>query len=637
MSTNTRLKTSSRLTIVGLHAAIALATFTGLRALLSIKAWPQMSHAVVDVIAIFSLGLFYDAVFIVYGSLPFVLLILVLPDKAYQSRWNRFATCGMSVAVLFGLYFSCAAEWFFWEEFGTRFNFIAVDYLVYTREVTRNIVESYPLMPILMGVALAAGVSFGMIKKRLSRALSVSEPFGRRLGRALPIFLAAAFALVFIDQSLRGFPNSNYARELASNGPYQFVAAFRNNVIDYQSFYAQGDTVELDGALRDRLQVAGGPQGGTRTRFDIRRAVAPAGNSARLNVMLITVESLSAKYLKRFGSVTGATPFMDQWFQEGMLLTKCFATGTRTTRGLEALTLSVPPTPGRSIVKRPDNGRMFSLGKVLRDNGYDTAFLYGGRGFFDNMNAFFTQNGYRTIDQSDFSEADISFQNAWGVADEDLYRKALKEADRIHREQRPFFFHLLTTSNHRPYTYPEGRIDLPSGSGRTGAVQYTDYALKQFIDGARGKPWFADTLFVLVADHCAGSAGEVGLNIAEYHIPLFFFSPGRISPSEIDTLCSQIDVAPTILGLLSIPYESHFFGDNILSPDFQPRALLGNYQKLGFMKDDMQLALLSPGRKIELQVDDRLTPLSPESPLATDLMAYYQGADYILRHRLNRW
>lgn len=637
MSSNACLKPVSRFAIVWRHALIALTAFTGLRTMLLLKVWPQLSHTVVDLMAVFSLGLIYDAIFIAYSGFPFALLMLVLSDRAFHSRWNRYATYGMSAAVLIGLYFSCVAEWYFWEEFGTRFNFIAVDYLVYTQEVTRNIVESYPITPILVGVVAAAGVSLGVIKKRLSRALSVCEPFGRRLLRALPIFLSAVFALLFVDQSLPGFIRNNYARELAANGPYQFVAAFRNNALDYQRFYAQGNLDELAGVLRDRMQIAGTPHGGEQPIFDIRRPVAPAENSADLNVVLITVESLSAKYLKRFGSVAGATPFMDQWFEEGVLLTKCFATGTRTTRGLEALTLSVPPTPGRSIVKRPDNGHMFSIGKVLQDNGYDTVFLYGGRGFFDNMNAFFTHNGYRTIDQNDFSEVEISFQNAWGVADEDLYRKALKEADKVHREGRPFFFHLLTTSNHRPYTYPQDRIDIPSGSGRTGAVKYTDYALERFIAAAHQKPWFADTLFVLVADHCAGSAGEVGLNIAEYHIPVFFFSPERISPGEIDTLCSQIDIAPTVLSLLSIPYESHFFGSNIFSPTFKPRALIGNYQKLGLLTDDMRLALLSPGRKIELQVGDRLAPLSPESPLALDLMAYYQGADYILRHHLNRW
>jgi phosphoglycerol transferase MdoB-like AlkP superfamily enzyme len=280
---------------------------------------------------------------------------------------------------------------------------------------------------------------------------------------------------------------------------------------------------------------------------------------------------------------------------------------------------------------------MFSLGKVLQDNGYDTAFIYGGRGFFDNMNAFFAGNGYRTVDQSDFAAGDISFKNAWGVADEDLYRKTLQEADRTHGSGQPFFFHIMTTSNHRPYTYPEGKIAIPPGSGREGAVAYTDYALNVFMNLARTKPWYPDTLFVLVADHCAGSAGKVGLDQTKYHIPLLFFSPGRVVPGEIDKRCSQIDIAPTLLALLNIDYESYFFGEDMLTSDFRPRALIANYQKLGLLEDNNYLAMLSPGKKIELQIDDRLMPLDAASGLAQELMAYYQGADYILNHRLNRW
>ena len=118
------------------------------------------------------------------------------------------------------------------------------------------------------------------------------------------------------------------------------------------------------------------------------------------------------------------------------------------------------------------------------------------------------------------------------MADEDLYVQALKLADADHAAGQPFFLHLMTTSNHRPYTYPDGRIDIPSGDGREGAVKYTDHAIGQFLEQARSKPWFADTIFVFVADHTAGSAGREDLPVANYHIPLFIYAPGLIEPRE---------------------------------------------------------------------------------------------------------
>ncbi|MFZ2631273.1 MAG: LTA synthase family protein, partial [Desulfosalsimonadaceae bacterium] len=375
--------------------------------------------------------------------------------------------------------------------------------------------------------------------------------------------------------------------------------------------------------------------------YDISRDIAPFGKEKRLNVVLVSVESLSAKYFGRFGNRQGITPFMDQLFKDGLLFTEFYATGTRTDRGLEAITLSVPPTPGRSIVKRPNNADYYSLGKVFQDRGYDVSFLYGGIGFFDNMNAFFSGNGYDIVDQTDFDNNEVTFQNAWGVCDEDLYHKAIQTANRSFEGKKPFFFHIMTTSNHRPYTYPEGKIDIPSGTNRSGAVKYTDYALHQLMTEAKAQPWFDDTVFVVVADHCANSAGKVGLPIEKYHIPLLVYAPKYIAPSEVGKIASQIDLAPTLLSLLDFRYESRFFGRNILTDDFVERSLIGNYQKLGLYKDN-ELVILSPGQKVERMLDPKTNDSIIESITALtdpviEAMSWYQGGYYVLKHGLNRF
>jgi phosphoglycerol transferase MdoB-like AlkP superfamily enzyme len=424
--------------------------------------------------------------------------------------------------------------------------------------------------------------------------------------------------------------------ELASNGPYQFVAAFKNNTLDYETFYRQGNDDQLSKVLKQ--MVGKNPEDGD--VYDISRDVKSAGQEKQLNVILISVESLSAKYFTRFGNKNGITPFMDQWFKQGMLFTNFYATGTRTTRGLEAITLSIPPTPGRSIVKRPDNKDFQNLGRVFKERGYDVAFLYGGMGFFDNMNTFFSGNGYRIVDQSDFKDSEKKFQNAWGVCDEDLYRKAIQTANQCFAAGKPFFFHVMTTSNHRPYTYPKGKVDIPSGTNRSGAVEYTDYALQRLLMMAKQQEWFKDTVFVIVADHCANSSGKVGLPVDKYHIPLFVYAPEYIAPREIDKISSQIDIAPTLLSLLNFNYKSYFFGQDILSDDFAERALIGNYQKLALYKNN-KLVILSPQQKIEIMDDpNHLDSIVKEKTALTALdieaMSYYQGSSYILKHRLNR-
>ena len=625
-----------RYSLVLVFAAVGLGAFTLLRAALLVRSWGEAQLLPGDLAFIFGAGLLYDLAFLAYASAGLAVILLMLPSKIFRSRPARGLAFGAALFLFSGLYFILAAEWLFWDEFSTRFNFIAVDYLVYRSEVTHNILESYPVAWIFAGIGAAALITVLALRPVFGRGRQTPERFGRRLAFAGAL-AAAAFAAYFgIGQDLRGRPANAYVGELASDGPYQFFAAFKNNSLDYRTLYAQGSDERLSPLLKAECEKTGG--GGA--LYDIARAVAPAGGTRPANVVLVTVESLSAGFLASFGNREGLTPFLDGLAREGELFTNLYATGTRTDRGLEAVTLSIPPTPGRSVIKRPDFAHYYTLGKVFQDQGYDTAFLYGGRGYFDNMNAFFAGNGYRVIDQTDFSHGEVTFRNAWGVCDEDLYRKAVAEADRVHAQGRNFFFHIMTTSNHRPYTYPAGRIDIPSGTGRNGAVKYTDYALRTLMEAARKRPWFGDTVFVITADHCSGVAGKEGLPVARYHIPMLIYAPGRVAPGEVAILASQIDIAPTVLALLEIPYTSHFFGRDILAPGFDPRALIGNYQKLGLFEDD-RLVILSPRKRIEIIEDPLGRDLqhegSADDPEVQETMAYYQGADYILHHGLDHW
>jgi phosphoglycerol transferase MdoB-like AlkP superfamily enzyme len=216
----------------------------------------------------------------------------------------------------------------------------------------------------------------------------------------------------------------------------------------------------------------------------------------------------------------------------------------------------------------------------------------------------------------------------------------LKIADRDSQQQQPFFVHVMTTSNHRPYTYPDGRIDIASGTGRDGAVKYSDYAIGEFLHQARQRPWFAETVFVIVADHQAGSAGKRTLPVERYHIPLWIYAPAHLPPQVINSLASQIDLAPTLLGLLNMSYRSCFFGQNILQ---QPanRALIANYQNLGLF-DGERLAILEPRQEMLLQQGFRNKEISesaasPDDPLVQRNISYYQGAAFVYKNRINSW
>ncbi len=630
----------SRFQIVAKIYVLWLAVFFLTRMVLLVLSWHNLPHSGGVFWGILTTSIIYDSGFIAYAMVIPVLYVWLLPEKIWLHRWHARWLKGITFISIYVICFIAVAEYFFWEEFSVRFNFISIDYLIYRREVTDNILQSYPIFLILPAIFLVALLLYRFVVPALQISLMSRSRFRERSFVAMLLLLLPVIAFLALTQEQRQISKNTYVNELASNGPYQFVAAFRNNELDFQQFYSHLSTDRADILIRSEIAepnshfVSSEP-------LDIRRKISHQGVEKRTNIILITVESLSSDFLGYFGNKRQLTPNLDALIKKSLFFDNFYATGTRTTRGLEAITLSIPPTPGRSIIKRIGRETdLWSLGGVLNNKGYDSFFLYGGRGYFENMNEFFSGNGYQIVDQTTVPDGEIHFSNAWGMADEDLYRQAIKVADRESRQHKPFFLQLMTTSNHRPYTYPDGRIDIPSGTGRAGAVKYTDYAIGQFLQQAQQKKWFDNTIFVIVADHQAGSAGKRALPIERYHIPLWIYSPALVKPAVSSELASQIDIAPTLLGILNMNYLSCFFGhDVLLSPPH--RALIANYQNLG-LYDGAQLAILKPQEKIALQSGFRTRQIHEQSagadiPLVQRDISYYQSAAYIYKNRINRW
>lgn len=603
-----------------------------LRSILLIKDFSNVDLNLFRFFQIYLFGMFYDLVAISYFIIPFVFYLLVVPNKIFRSHIHRKISYVFFIISIGILVFSGIGEWFFWEEFSVRYNFIAVDYLVYTHEVISNIRQSYPMPIIILGMlALSAGIFF-IVRKQFDKSINSESRFVSRLTISLILWMLPLLAFYTIDKTTAEIKDNSYSNELAHNGIYQVFSAFRNNELDYKTFYQSRDDKEAFTHLRELIKTPNS-KFLSEDVFDVRREISYPGNDKNYNVMMITVESLSASFFTQFGGEANITPHMDTIAKKSLNFTNFYATGTRTVRGMEALTTSLPPTPGYSIVKRPKNENMFTLGNVLRDKGYTTNFIYAGNGYFDNMNYFFGNSGYDVVDRKFFTDDEVTFENAWGVCDEDLFAKATKVADNLYKQGRPFHNFIMTTSNHRPYTYPEGKIDIPSHSGREGAVKYTDYAIAKFLREARKHEWFSNTLFVIVADHCASSAGKTSLPVKKYHIPFMIYAPQILEAQEITSLASQIDFAPTILGLLNMDYISKFFGKDILFSE-PNRALIGTYQKIGLLKDGRLMVQL-PTKRTESYtiIGEDQEKASLNSQDLEDAITYYQTASYLFHHK----
>jgi phosphoglycerol transferase MdoB-like AlkP superfamily enzyme len=606
------------------------------RMALLIASSANVNFSLINIAGLFLIGLFYDLVNASYFIIPLVIYLWLVPSALFSKRWHGWALVVFFLLCIFGLIFNASSEWFFWEEFNTRFNFIAVDYLIYTTEVIGNIRQSYPIEWIILAELIFASVILYFIRPLILRSSRDNTKFIARTKWAVGLLLLPVAFFFLVDNKMKSFSSNAYVNQLAGNGLYELFSAYRNNELDYETFYARIDNEKAFSQLREMVMTA---EADSLEEYplSIERKISNPVPEKKLNVVMISVESFSAAFMEAFGSQSNITPRLDSLAQHSLLFTKVYATGTRTVRGLEALALCVPPTPGQSIVRRPNNENLFSLGRVFREKGYESKYIYGGYGYFDNMNYFFSNNNYQVVDRTALSDEEIDYENIWGVADENLFTLALREIDSTVTKGKPVFAQVMTVSNHRPYTYPEGRIDIPSHTSRGGAVKYTDYAIGKFINEASDKPWFNNTIFVIVADHCARSDGKSELPINKYHIPLMIYSPANVQPGKMDRLMSQIDLGPTLLGMLNFSYTSKFYGYDIfkLEPG-RERAFVSTYQSLGYLKHDTLIMLQPQQKKFTLipGQDGSAQVVPQNSKLLQEAIVWYQTASYGFKNGL---
>jgi phosphoglycerol transferase MdoB-like AlkP superfamily enzyme len=516
-------------------------------------------------------------------------LMFFLPEKRLKIRnISYFITIFLYVLIIV---FNSVSEYFFYSEFGLRYNFIAVDYLIYTNEVIGNIMESYPVVPLFLIIfAIASSVTIFIYRKTKTELLTL--PNLKQKFILLGSFLIlAAISLLGLHFTTKLTASNVFEEEIQANGLPKFYWAFTHNELDYFQFYPKIDQKTVEQTFLSQF-----------SQPELKRNITSDQPELKKNVVLISIESLSADFMEHYGNTQKLTPFLDSLADRSLMFTNLYATGNRTVRGLEALTLCIPPTAGESIIKRENNKNKFTTGSIFKSKGYDVKFLYGGYSYFDNMQDFFAGNGYGIVDRNNFKPEEITFANVWGVADEDMAKKAIQTMNQESRSGKPFFNHWMTVSNHRPFTYPNGKVDIPGDAkSREGGVKYTDYALRKFFEMARKQEWYKNTVFVIISDHCASSAGDTELPLDKYRIPALIFSEGFVTPQKFTKTMSQIDVMPTLLGLLNFNYQSKFLGQDALKKEFQPKAYIATYEDLGLIKDNY-LTVISPVRKIRQYV-----------------------------------
>ncbi len=591
--------------------------------------WDHIDRSFLSFFEVFSVGTITNILEMVLLFVPVALYLFLLPRKYHAGRFDRIFYSVIVFVYMVSFLFEEVAEVLFWDEFAARFNFIAVDYLVYTQEVIGNINQSYPMVAIFSGIAISALIlTYATQKWTFARESEVSV-WWMRLAHFGGSLVAAAVCVLMFQMTPLNVSQNRYNSELAKDGVSSFVYAFFHNELDYHQFYPVQSNALCKEVIHRQLTESNVAFIGDGEN-DVSRKVTHVGEENLKHVMIVVMESMGYEFFDETGyewrGHSGLTPHLSALSKEGLFFPNTYATGTRTVRGLEAVTLSEPPLPGLSIVRRDGNKDLYNVGTVFAERGYECKFVYGGYGYFDNMNGFYADNGFEDIDRTAMSKEEITFANVWGVCDEDLFKKAISEANKSVQANRKFLQVIMTTSNHRPFTYPEGKIDIPVKTGRAGGVKYADYAVGQFIAEVKKQSWFKDTVFVFIADHGAGTAGKLELNPESHQIPFIIYAPGFIKPKRVEKRISQIDAVPTLLGLLNISYVNKAYGNDALDDGYVSRYFVSNYQRLGYVRDDV-MVVLKPVKEVSVYKNSELVD---DTELYVDYIeeavAYYQMA-----------
>ena len=569
-------------------------------------------------------GLQRDVFVALLFCLPLLFWFWIVPERWFSAWWHRVLLAGGMFLFWAGQVFLFFAEYYFFDEFKSRFNTVAVDYLLYPHEVFINIWDTYPVPLIVGGCAVLAGL-WVVAALRVFRGMWDHAIRARVRFAILAAALAATYGLsTSITLKEIHISNERVLNEIANNGALSFFSAFWTRNLEFTEFYK--NLPKEEAYLRVRKLLTEPNSTFEENGNSIRRRISGDPARPKLNVVILLEESLGSEFWGSLGRKEKTlTPEMDRLAnEEGMLFTNLYASGNRTVRGFEGVLSSFPPLPGDSIVKRDLSDNVETIARVLKRDGYSSVFLYGGRGLFDGMRSFALHNGYdRFVEQKHFAHP--THTTIWGVCDEDLFDRAIEEFHALSETGRPFVATVLSVSNHKPFTYPKGRIpEDPNQRQRNHAVKYSDYALGRFFSKARLEAFWTNTIFVVVADHGDRVYGSQKIPIHSYEIPLLVAGPSVVNhPARVPNLGCSLDVAPTILGLLGRPYESLFFGRDLLrgNPENE-RVLINHNRDIGMFAHD-RLIVFGLRKTVEYYGGDPkregLQPLSSPSPVDEEL------------------
>ncbi|MCP5269236.1 MAG: LTA synthase family protein [Zoogloeaceae bacterium] len=539
-------------------------------------------------------------------SVPLLLLVPLFAWRPLWSFWRRLSGLWVILAIALLVLLEVSSPAFI-GEYDTRPNRLYVEYLKYPGEVLPMLWSGFRIH--LIGGVVLTALAVWASMRLVWPWLSMAPRWGWiRVLLTWPVILFVALLAVRSSVDHRPANPATFAltsdpmvNTLVLNSAYSVTYAIYGMRHDARSseIYGQMKADEILSEVKSMRESLGDkrPWLNNKEIPTLIEQKATVRRERPLNLVIILEESLGATFVESLGGVP-VTPELEKLKQEGWWFEQLYATGTRSVRGIEAVTTGFMPTPAQAVVKLALAQRNFAtLASILDGAGYESEFIYGGEGHFDNMRGFFLANGYsRVTDKGDYVSP--VFEGSWGVSDEDLFNKTHERLQEKHAAGKPTYTLVFTSSNHSPFEFPDGRIKLHEEPKATenNAVKYTDYALGRFIAQAKASDYWKDTIFVVVADHDIRVRGRSLVPIEHFHIPGLILG-ADIKPRKLHTVASQIDLPPTLLSLMGVDVQHPMPGRDLTQEpaDLPGRAMMQYNDNYAWM-EGTKTVVLQPGK-----------------------------------------
>jgi len=523
----------------------------------------------------------------------------------------------------------------FIQEYDSRPNRLYIEYLKYPKEVFGMLWKGYKLVLLAAAIILAIAAWLG----HAWFAGAQPDPLPAWPWRILlTLVIGTIIALAIrgtlghrpINPSSVAWCGDSLLNTLPLNSIYSVLFALYAAKNERSAADVYGDLP--DDVLRSVICEQSGIPSGPPELPTLHPQPASRQPERPRNLVLIVQESLGAQYVGNLGG-SGLTPRLDALSHHGWNFTRAYATGTRSVRGLEAVTAGFPPTLSDAALRLSGaQSRFFTLAQLLRRHGYRSRFIYGGEAHFDNMKSFFLGNGFDELHDLPSFESP-AFVGTWGASDEDMFNKLHALLSRGTKQ--PTLHLAFSVSNHTPWEYPAGRIPVQGDPATVqNSVRYADWAIGQFFERAQGSDYWKDTVFLIVADHDARVGGAQRIPLRHFHIPALIVGAG-IDGRRDDRIISQIDLPTTLLSLIGVSDAHPMIGHDLTRPDTGGRAMMQYEDHYGYLRGDT-LVVLEPHREplyYRYAAPDTYTPLTGDADLGRIALAHALWPTWAYRHQ----